>query len=86
MVVKTSRIPSISEMIKRRYHADVRKLKKQCEELEITLFDFYSANDSCVCILSSDEYEIGCNHADCSAENENYFVSEDDYTVYCANK
>lgn len=84
MVVKTNRIPSTSEMIRRRFHADVRGLKKRCKSLDIDLHDFYNADDTMICILSSDEYEIGETKGGCSPENENYFVSEDDYLILTA--
>lgn len=84
MVIKTNRIQSISEIIRRRFHADVRGLKKKCKSLDIALHDFYNADDTMICILSSDEYEIGENHGGCSSENESYFVSEDDYLMLTA--
>lgn len=86
MAVKTSRVQSMSEMIKRRFHADVRGLKKRCRELEITLHDFYNACDTDICILSSDEYEIESPKVECSPENENYFVCEDDYIIISASR
>jgi hypothetical protein len=74
----------MSEMIRRRFHADVRGLKKRCKSLDVALHDFYNACDTDVCILSSDEYEIGNSKVDCSPENENYFVSEDNYLTLTA--
>ena len=84
MPVKTNRIQSTSEMIRRRFHADVRGLKRKCEQNNIALFTYYNAKDSDICILSSDEYEIGSGRIDCSPENENYFVSENDYLILTA--
>ena len=84
MVVKTNRIQSTSEMIRRRFHADVRGLKKRCKSLDIALHDFYNADDMMICILSSNEYEIGETKSGCSSENESYFVSEDDYLILTA--
>ena len=84
MVIKTNRIPSTSEMIRRRFHADVRGLKKKCKSLDIVLYDFYSADNTMLCVLSSDEYEIGEEKCRCLPEHENYFVSEEDYLILMA--
>lgn len=79
MVIQTHRKPSLKEQIRRRFHSDVRKLKRRCESLGITLMTYPEAFETNFCILSSNDYEIGEIKANCSLDSENYFVSEDDY-------
>lgn len=48
--------------------------------MNISLYTYFtSVSEVDLCILSSDEYELGETKCNCSSENENYFVSEDDY-------
>ena len=72
-----TRIQSADELTKRRFHSDVRKLRKLCATNAINLADFDEAEDDWVCIISDNDYEIGALKHDCSPDSENYFVSND---------
>lgn len=62
------------EMELRRFHADVRKLKKTCEDKGIVLKTYEDASDDDICVLSNNEYEISETKFSCDPEHENYFV------------
>lgn len=75
-----TRTQSASELVKRRFHADVRRFKQKCDDLGVQYYTHTECPDStCVCILSSDEFEIQSPVKDCLVENENYFISQEDY-------
>lgn len=80
--MKKRRTQSEKELLKRRYHSDVRKLKKLCEECDIKLYTYNNAPEDAVCVLSSSEYELGELRKTCSIEYENYFVSLLDYESF----
>ena len=67
---------SESELELRRFHSDVRKLKKVCREHNITLLEFDEAINDDVCILSQSEYEIGSTKEYISSSLECYFVHD----------
>lgn len=67
---------SESELELRRFHSDVRKLKKVCREHNITLLEFDEAINDDVCILSRSEYEIGSAKEYLSNSLESYFVHD----------
>lgn len=71
-----TRVQSAKELESRRYHAQVRKLKKLCEDNDISLFTYDKAEDTMVCVLSDSDYELGDTKPYCSKENENYFITE----------
>ena len=64
------------ELELRRFHSDVRKLKKVCRDNNIALLEFDEALNDDVCILSRDEYEVGSTKEYLSNSVENYFVHD----------
>lgn len=72
-----TRIQSIDELTTRRFHYEVRKLERLCEDHGIVLADFDNAEEDWICIISNSEYEIGALKHTCSNLFENYFVSND---------
>lgn len=74
---------SSSGSIKRRFHADVRKLKKVCEENNFNLKTIDEVPAYYICVLSDVEYEIGDQASMCDENNENYFLNPADYDSYC---
>ena len=65
---------SESELELRRFHSDVRKLKKVCRDNNIVFLEFDEALNDDVCILSQSEYEIGSAKEYLSKSLESYFV------------
>lgn len=74
-----SRQYSAKESMTRKYHRQVRRLKELCRELNIQMRNYANALDDDICILSSNEFEIGEPIKNCDPSNENYFISEDSY-------
>lgn len=68
---------------KRRFHADVRKLKKTCEENNFHLKTIDEAPAYYICVLSDIDYEIGDEASMCDENNENYFLNPIEYEQYC---
>lgn len=71
---------SESELELRRFHSDVRKLKKVCRDNNIALLEFDEALNDDVCILSRSEYEIGSTKEYLSNSLESYFVHDSDFS------
>lgn len=71
---------SESELELRRFHSDVRKLKKVCRDNNIALLEFDEAINDDVCILSRSEYEIGSAKEYLSNSLESYFVHDSDFS------
>ena len=71
---------SESELELRRFHSDVRKLKKVCRDNNIALLGFDEALNDDVCILSRSEYEIGSAKEYLSNSLECYFVHDSDFS------
>lgn len=71
---------SDEELETRRYHKDVRKLQKVCEDNNIILLYYEDATDDDVCILSNNEYEIGATKEYIIEGSESYFVHEKDFS------
>ena len=71
---------SESELELRRFHSDVRKLKKVCRDNNIALLWFDEALNDDVCILSRSEYEIGSTKEYLSNSLESYFVHDSDFS------
>lgn len=67
------------ELLTRRFHSDVRKLKQRCTELNLWLKDIGEAQVKDICVISTSDYEIGSFREDCSKENENWFLSIKEY-------
>jgi len=71
---------SESELDLRRFHKDVRTLKKVCRDNNITLLNYEEAINDDVCILSQSEYEIGATKEYASEGLECYFVHSSDFS------
>lgn len=70
---------SEEELNLRRFHKDVRELKKVCRDNNITLLEYEEALNDDVCILSQSEYEIGATKEYTSEALECYFVHNSDF-------
>ena len=70
---------SCSELELRRFHRQVRRVKKYCADQDIELHDWLNAQNGEQCVLSKDEYEIGAYKEYLTNKNEPYFVSEDHF-------
>ncbi len=69
------------ELELRRFHKDVRKLKRVCEDNGITLLGYDDALNDDVCILSESEYEIGAIKEYISEGLECYFIHDSDFNT-----
>lgn len=69
------------ELELRRFHKDVRKLKKVCEDNGITLLEYDDALNDDVCILSQSEYEIGAIKEYIDEGLECYFVHDSEFST-----
>lgn len=69
------------ELELRRFHKDVRKLKRVCEDNGITLLRYDDALNDDVCILSESEYEIGAIKEYISEGLECYFIHDSDFNA-----
>lgn len=72
---------SESELELRRFHKDVRKLKKVCEDNGIPLLEYDNALNDDVCILSQSEYEIGATKEYIDEGLECYFVHDSEFNI-----
>lgn len=79
---RARRSASAETLVKRRFHADVRRLKQLSEKKGWTLMTYEQADSSAVCALSSHDYEIGSSWLDCDENNENYFLSQAQYEEF----
>lgn len=70
------------EMLQRRFHADVRRLKAVCKTNKFELSRYDLSKPDWICILSSSDYELESEMIDCDEHNENYFLSPEDYQNY----
>lgn len=76
-------VVSTNGLLKRRFHKDVRDLKERCEINNMILLTYEETDVGYyICVLSSHDYEIGSQWTDCSEDNENYFLSPEDYELY----
>lgn len=73
--MKKKRQHSTHETLLRRYHADVRKLKKICEDCDIKLYTYSNAPDDALCVLSRSDYELGEIRKNIEEDNESYFTT-----------
>ena len=71
---------SNSELDLRRFHKDVRTLKKVCRDNNITLLEYEEAINDDICILSQSEYEIGATKEYASEGLECYFVHSSNFS------
>lgn len=70
---------SDSELETRRHHSSLRKLKAHCSDMNVKLKDFKSAGPDDMCVLSLDDLDLGVRKSYLTADNDSWFVSEDDY-------
>lgn len=70
------------ELTKRRFHAEVRKLKAVCEQEGWELSHYDLSRPDWVCVLSESDYELESDMYECSENNENYFLSPKEYNQY----
>lgn len=68
---------SDSELELRRFHRQVKRVKKYCADQNIELHDWLNAQNDEQCVLSKDECELGAYKEYLTNENEPYFVPED---------
>ena len=73
------KIKSMNELVTRRYHSNLRTLKRLVAELNVHLVPFDQAEPSDVCVLSDSDIELLERKLRCNSCNENYFVSEQQY-------
>ena len=79
MVRKTVSIRPIGEKIYREFKTELRKLRKSCEDNGIKLMSYDEAELDDICIISTDEYQIGNKLSQCDSSIESYFISSYDY-------
>ena len=79
----TKRIPSQRELETRRYHKDVRNFKKWCEDNNVSYYTYENADKDFICVLSRYEFDLNEKRERCSENNEQYFLSLEDYEKWC---
>ncbi len=80
MAIQTHRVMSATELEKRRFHAQVRKLRKLCVEYNLTLKSGTSAKSYDLCVLSSEDYYIGDTRDQHKIfPVESYFIDPNEY-------
>ena len=82
MVRHRSRQQSAEELARRRFHAEVRKLKAICEQEGWELGHYDLSRPDWICVLSESDYELESDMYECSEDNENYFLSPENYNQY----
>lgn len=70
---------SDDELLKRRFHSEVRNLKRACEQQGIKLYNYENAPVDSICILSKEDCELGAVRRYVFVDNESYFVEESYY-------
>lgn len=70
---------SDSELEIRRHHASLRKLKAHCNDVNVKLKDYESANFDDMCVLSLEDVDLGSRKSYLTNDNDSWFVNEDDY-------
>lgn len=69
-------------LMRRRFHADVQKLKAICKTNGWELGQYDLSHADWQCVLSESDYEMDSGMYECSEENENYFLSPEQYNQY----
>lgn len=77
------KVYSEKELCTRRYHGDVRHLKKWCEEHGMILKHYDVAEPEDVCVLSRNEYHLHEQRSAVCENEEDYFLSIEDYERWC---
>ena len=57
----------------------MRKLKSHCNDVNVELKDYESANPDDMCVLSLEDVDLGSRKSYLTTDNDSWFVSEDDY-------
>lgn len=70
---------SDEELEVRRHHSSLRKLKSHCNDVNVELKDYKSANPDDMCVLSLNYVDLGSRKSYLTTDNDSWFVSEDDY-------
>ena len=70
---------SDSELELRRFHRQVRRVKKYCADHDLESHDWLNAQNGEQCVFSKNEYELGAYKEYLTNENEQYFVYEDHF-------
>ena len=60
----------------------MRKLKAICEQEGWELSHYDLCRPDWVCVLSESDYELESDMYECSEDNENYFLSPENYNQY----
>ena len=76
---RARRVMGEKEMITRRYHAQVRKTLEDLDSKNIEVKTFDEADDTDICILSRNEFDISEMRKNIEENNESYFISIQDY-------
>ena len=82
IIFRMKRMYKADEQARRRFHADVRKLKAICKTNGWELGQYDLSHADWQCVLSESDYEIDSDMYECSEENENYFLSPEQYNQY----
>lgn len=69
----------------RHYRTEVARLKKWCEENDITLYSFSDERTLAhyICVQSKNELNLHERRRDIETDEESYFLTEEDYDKYC---
>lgn len=70
---------SDKELEVRRHHASLRRLKAHCNDANVELKDYKSADPDDMCVLSLEDVDLGARKNYLTEDNDSWFVSEDDY-------
>lgn len=73
---------SADELLLRRYHDDVRRTRRLCAKMQITLYEYDDAPEDAICILSRNDTELGNERRYCIDNSEPYFLSNEGYRRY----
>ena len=70
---------SDDELETRRHHSSLRRLKAHCNDMNVELKDFKSADPDDMCVLSLEDVDLGSRKSYLTVDNDSWFVDEDDY-------
>lgn len=84
--MNAKKIGSLKCVLKKRFKREVRELRQECESEGLCLLSYTDAEWDDVCILSENEYELGCAKSQCSGDIESYFLSQEEYDAYMRDR
>lgn len=67
------------ELDQRRFNKQVKRVKKFCEDQDITLHTWDEADGDELCVISTDEYYVGSRRDYLKEDASCYFVAEEFY-------